>query len=98
MTRSELVDELAARFRLLTQRDTESIVSAMLDALSNSMERSQRIEIRGFGSFSVHGRAPRVGRNPRNGESVDIPEKRILHFKPGKALRVAVNHQPPANL
>jgi len=95
MTRSELVDELAARFRLLTQRDTESIVSAMLDALSNSMERSQRIEIRGFGSFSVHSRAPRVGRNPRNGESVDVPEKRILHFKPGKALREAVDHRTP---
>ena len=60
--------------------------------MNDAMVRGHRIEIRGFGSFSVMHRAPRVGRNPRSGEPVDIPEKRVPHFKPGKALRAAVDH------
>ena len=90
MTRSDLVEELAARFSQLTHRDAEFAVKTVLDAVSDSLVRGNRIEIRGFGSFSVNRRPPRMGRNPRSGESVAIPEKRVPHFKPGKALREAV--------
>ncbi len=91
MTRSDLVTELAARFSQLTQRDAEFAVKAILDAMNDALARGHRIEIRGFGSFSVNYRLPRMGRNPRSGESVAIPEKRVPHFKPGKALREAVD-------
>lgn len=91
MTRSELVEELAAQFSQLTHRDAEYAVKTILDAMSDALVRGHRIEIRGFGSFSISRRPPRTGRNPRSGESVDIPEKRMPHFKPGKALREAVD-------
>jgi|SRR5450759_2183669 integration host factor subunit beta len=93
MTRSDLVEELAAHFDQLTQRDAEFAVKAILDAMNDALVRGHRIEIRGFGSFSVNHRAPRVGRNPRSGASVAIPEKRVVHFKPGKALREAVDQR-----
>lgn len=91
MTRSDLVEELASRFRQLTHRDAEHAVKTILDAMSEALVRGHRIEIRGFGSFSINRRPPRMGRNPRSGESVAIPEKRVPHFKPGKALREAVD-------
>jgi len=91
MTRSDLVEELAARFGQLNQRDAEFAVKTILDAMNEALARGHRIEIRGFGSFSVNYRPPRMGRNPRSGESVAIPEKRVPHFKPGKALREAVD-------
>lgn len=91
MTRSDLVEELAARFGQLTHRDAEFAVKTILDAMSDALVRGHRIEIRGFGSFSINRRPPRMGRNPRSGESVAIPEKRVPHFKPGKALREAVD-------
>ena len=90
MTRSDLVEELAARFGQLTHRDAEFAVKTLLDAMSDALVRGHRIELRGFGSFSINRRPPRMGRNPRSGESVAIPEKRVPHFKPGKALREAV--------
>ncbi len=93
MTRSDLVEELAVQFGQLTHRDAESAVKALVDAMSNALVRGHRIEIRGFGSFSVSYRAPRIGRNPRSGESVAIPEKRVPHFKTGKALREAVDER-----
>ncbi|AVO50887.1 integration host factor subunit beta [Melaminivora suipulveris] len=96
MTRSDLVDELAARFAQLTQRDAELAVKTILDAVSDALVRGHRIEVRGFGSFSVNRRPPRMGRNPRTGDAVLIPEKRVPHFKPGKALREAVDRQTPA--
>ena len=68
-------------------------VKTLLDAMSEALSRGHRIELRGFGTFSVNRRPPRMGRNPRSGESVAIPEKRVPHFKPGKALREAVDHQ-----
>ena len=95
MTRSDLVAELAERFAQLTQRDTEFAVKTILDAMSDALARGHRIEIRGFGSFSINRRPPRLGRNPRSGEQVTIPEKLVPHFKPGKALREAVDHQLP---
>ena len=91
MTRSDLVEELAARFSQLAHRDAEHAVKTLLDAMSDTLARGNRIEIRGFGSFSINRRPPRMGRNPRSGESVAIPEKRVPHFKPGKALREAVD-------
>ena len=91
MTRSDLVEELAGRFSQLTHRDAEHAVKTLLDAVGDALVRGNRIEIRGFGSFSVNHRAPRMGRNPRSGEAVAIPAKRVPHFKPGKALREAVD-------
>lgn len=96
MTRSDLVEELAARFGQITQRDAEFAVKAILEAMNDALARGHRIEIRGFGSFSVNYRPPRMGRNPRSGESVAIPEKQVPHFKPGKALRQAVDQRTDA--
>ncbi|HWP18693.1 MAG TPA: integration host factor subunit beta [Burkholderiaceae bacterium] len=97
MTRSDLVNQLAERFSQLTHRDTEFAVKTILDAMSDALARGHRIEIRGFGSFSINRRPPRVGRNPRSGEQVIIPEKLVPHFKPGKALREAVDARTPAD-
>lgn len=91
LTRSDLVEELAARFTHLTQREAELAVKTLLDALGDALVHGQRIEVRGFGSFTVTRRPPRLGRNPRTGAAVQVPEKRVPHFKPGKALREAVD-------
>ena len=93
MTRSDLVAQLTERFAQLTHRDTEFAVKTILDAMADALARGHRIEIRGFGSFSVNRRPPRMGRNPRSGEAVHIPEKRVPHFKPGKALRETVDQR-----
>lgn len=91
MTRSELVEELAAKFSQLTQKDAEQAVKTILDAINDALVRGHRVEIRGFGSFTVNRRAPRIGRNPRSGAAVEIPEKKVPHFKPGKALREMID-------
>ena len=91
MTRSDLVEQLLAKFPQLSPRDAELTVKILLDSMSEALVRGDRIEIRGFGSFSVNHRAPRMGRNPRSGAAVAIPAKRVPHFKPGKALREAVD-------
>ena len=96
MTRSDLVEELAARFAQCTQRDAEVAVDTILSAIGAALVQGQRVEIRGFGSFTVNRRPPRMGRNPRSGESVAIPEKRVPRFKPGKALREAVDARTEA--
>ena len=93
MNRSTFVGLLAARFGQLTHRDAEFAVTTILEAMNNAMVRGHRIEVRGFGSFSVMLRAPRAGRNPRSGEPVQIPVRRVPHFKPGKALRAAVDRR-----
>ena len=90
MTRSDLVEALAARFAQLGQRDAELAVKAILEAMADALVQGQRIEVRGFGSFSVNHRPARMGRNPRSGEAVAIPEKRVPHFKQGKALRESI--------
>ena len=95
MTRSDLVELLAERFPQLTQKDADAAARALLQAMSDALEQGQRIEIRGFGSFGVTRRNPRLGRNPRTGQSVAIPERRVPHFKPGKALRDAVDASRP---
>ena len=91
MTRSALVPDLAARSHQLPHRDAEMAVKTVLDTMADALARGHRIEIRGFGSFSINHRPARIGRNPRSGESVEIPEKRVPHLKPGKALREAVD-------
>ena len=96
MTRSDLVEALAARFAQLGQRDAELAVKAILEAMADALIQGQRIEVRGFGSFSINHRPARMGRNPRSGESVAIPDKRVPHFKPGKALRERVDAAPGA--
>ncbi|MFN3611498.1 integration host factor subunit beta [Tepidimonas sp.] len=91
MNRSDLFDALAERYPHLTASDAEAAVKTLLEAMTESLVAGQRIEIRGFGSFSVGERAARQARNPRTGEQVDVPPKRMVHFKPGKALREAVD-------
>ncbi|HLU03147.1 MAG TPA: integration host factor subunit beta [Advenella sp.] len=91
MTKSELIEALAASYPQLAARDTDFAVKTMLDAMTVALSRGQRIEIRGFGSFSLSTRAPRVGRNPKSGEQVMVPGKRVPHFKAGKELRERVD-------
>ena len=91
MTKSELIARLAQRYPQLVAKDAEYAVKMILDAMTQSLLSGHRIEIRGFGSFSINRRPPRVGRNPRSGEQVVISEKLVPHFKPGKALREAVD-------
>ncbi len=91
MTKSELIDALAADQRHLAHRDVEDSVSALLDKMGKALTTGNRIEIRGFGSFSLRHRESRVGRNPKTGDTVSVPEKYIPHFKPGVSLRDRVN-------
>ena len=83
MTRSDLVDALAGQFHQLPHRDAEMVVKTILDSMAEALANGHRIEIRGFGSFTISHRPARTGRNPRSGEAVRIPEKRVPHFKPG---------------
>jgi integration host factor subunit beta len=91
MTKSDLIEKLSEQQSLLNYRDVELAVKLMLSQMSNSLAGGERIEIRGFGSFTLHHRPPRVGRNPKSGESVELGEKYVPHFKPGKELRERVN-------
>ncbi|NYT77803.1 integration host factor subunit beta [Alcaligenaceae bacterium] len=91
MTKSELIALLASRYPQLAARDTDYAVKTMLDAMSEALASGQRIEIRGFGSFSLSERQPRIGRNPKSGEQVMVPGKQVPHFKPGKELRERVD-------
>ena len=91
MTKSELIQQLAARQPQLDYRDVELAVKELLDQLSTALAAGQRIEVRGFGSFSLHYRPPRVGRNPKTGDTVHVPDKYVPHFKPGKELRERVD-------
>jgi integration host factor subunit beta len=92
MTKSELIARLAARFPQLVAKDADYAVKMILDAMTAALVRGDRIEIRGFGSFSLNYRPPRVGRNPKSGEKVMVPEKRVPHFKAGKELRERVDN------
>ena len=91
MTKSELIEKLAASQSQLTAKDMELAVKMILDHMSDALARGERIEIRGFGSFSLHYRAPWLGRNPKSGAPVSLPGKYVPHFKPGKELRDRVN-------
>ncbi len=91
MTKSELIERLAARMHQLDHSDVELAVKDLLEQMSESLANGRRIEIRGFGSFSLHYRPQRIGRNPKTGESVALPGKYVPHFKPGKAMRDQIN-------
>ena len=94
MTTSELIARLAERFPQLVAKDADYAVKMMLDALTAALVRSDRIEIRGFGSFALNYRPPRIGRNPKSGDKVQVPEKYVPHFKAGKELRERVDYRP----
>lgn len=91
MTKSELIIKLAERYPQLVAKDAELAVKTILDAMAKSLSQGQRIEIRGFGSFDLNYRPPRVGRNPKSGSQVTVPEKYVPHFKAGKELREKVD-------
>lgn len=91
MTKSELIERIAEQQGQLSVKDVELAIKTMLEQMSSALAMGERIEIRGFGSFSLHYRAPRIGRNPRTGESVALEGKYVPHFKPGKELRDRVN-------
>jgi integration host factor subunit beta len=91
MTKSDLIALLAADQTSLSERDVELAVKAMLQQMSNALTLGERIEIRGFGSFSLRSRPPRIGRNPMTGKAVSVPAKHVPHFKAGKELRERVN-------
>ncbi len=91
MTKSELIEYIADKQDHLPVRDVELAVKLLLDFMSEMLAEGERIEIRGFGSFSLHYRAPRMGRNPKTGEKVELEGKYVPHFKPGKEMRDRVN-------
>lgn len=91
MTKSELIEVIATKQQHLAYRDVEVAVKTLLEHMSEALSTGQRIEIRGFGSFSLHHRPPRIGRNPKTGDPVALPAKYVPHFKPGKELRYRVN-------
>jgi integration host factor subunit beta len=91
MTKSELIARLAERFPQLVAKDADLSVKMILDAMSEALAKGDRIEIRGFGSFSLNYRPPRVGRNPKTGDKVEVPAKHVPHFKAGKELRERVD-------
>ena len=91
MTKSELIARLAARFPQLVAKDADLSVKMILDAMTEALAKADRIEIRGFGSFSLNYRPPRIGRNPKSGVKVQVPAKYVPHFKAGKELRERVD-------
>lgn len=92
MTKSELIDHIAGNQTQLSSKDVELAIKAILENMSQVLSGGGRIEIRGFGSFSLHYRVPRVGRNPKTGTPVALSGKYVPHFKPGKELRDRVNN------
>ncbi|MDF1692953.1 MAG: integration host factor subunit beta [Zhongshania sp.] len=91
MTKSELIELIAEHQPQLSHKDIELAVKTMIEHMSQVLATGDRIEIRGFGSFSLHYREPRMGRNPKTGDTVELPGKYVPHFKPGKELRERVN-------
>jgi integration host factor subunit beta len=92
MTRSDLIVKLAERFPQLLGKDAELAVKVILDSMSTTLTSGDRIEIRGFGSFALNYRPPRMGRNPKSGDKVQVPAKYVPHFKAGKELRERVDY------
>jgi integration host factor subunit beta len=96
LTKSELIVRLAARNPRLVARDADEAVKLILDMMGAALSQGGRIEIRGFGSFSLNFRPARIGRNPKSGERVEVPAKHVPHFKAGKELRERVDGGPEA--
>ena len=91
MIKSELIEKLAGENPHLTHKDVERVVNVILDSMVGALEQGGRVELRGFGAFSVRSRPARVGRNPRTGETVPVPAKAVPFFKSGKELRERLN-------
>ncbi len=91
MTRAEFITRLADRLGHLPADEIDAAVRTIIDRLSLALQNGDRVEIRGFGGFSLHRRQPRVGRNPKTGGAVELPARFAIHFKPGKELRERVN-------
>ena len=91
MTKSELITLLSDKFSQLVHKDAELSVKTIIDSLDNTLSKGGRVEIRGFGSFSLNHRPARLGRNPKTGEKVNVPEKFVPHFKAGKELKIKVD-------
>ncbi len=96
MTRSDLINQLAQRFPQLSRKDVDVSVAEILDSIRQTLVDGGRVEVRGFGSFTVNYRPPRVGRNPKTGITVDVPGKSVPHFKAGKDLRERLEAIVPA--
>jgi integration host factor subunit beta len=95
MTKAELVEEVA-RASELNKRDAEVIVETVFDSIIGALHKGEKVELRGFGSFRTRERGPRRGRNPKTGEPVDVPAKRVPYFKPGKELKEFFTERPAA--
>ena len=91
MTKSELIERISSQQQQLSPKDVELAVKMIIEYMANSLANGERIEIRGFGSFSLHYREPRRGRNPKTGDAVDLSGKYVPYFKPGKEMRERVN-------
>ena len=91
MTKSDLIERLTSKHFQLSIKEVEDSVKETLQLMTDSLAQGERIEVRGFGSFSLHYRAPRIGRNPKTGDKVELGGKHVPHFKPGKELRERVN-------
>ena len=96
MTKSELIDRLCMRYPQLRSQDVEEAVKLIIEKVCQSLEKGDRVEIRGFGSFSLHYREARTGRNPKTGDSVEVPSKSIPYFRAGKELRARVDQNADA--
>jgi len=94
MTKSVLIEKISEKVGSLTRKQTEIVVETVFDSIKEALAKGEKIEIRGFGNFRLKQRRPRKARNPKTGEKVDVPGKRVLHFKAGKALREAMNPKP----
>lgn len=97
MTKSEMIEKLARKQSQLPYKDVELAVKTILEHMAQALSSGERIEIRGFGSFSLHYRPPRTGRNPKTGDPVTLDAKYVPHFKPGKELRERVNEVTPVS-
>ena len=93
MTKADLVEEVA-RVTELTRKDSEVIVDTLFESVIQALKGGDKLEVRGFGSFRVRQRNARVGRNPKTGEKVEVPAKRVPYFKPSKELKDLINHKP----
>jgi integration host factor subunit beta len=91
MTKSELISRLTEHYPQLTAKDVKIAVATILEAMFTTLANGRRIEIRGFGTFTINRRPPRIGRNPKTGEEVPVPAKFVPHFKPGRELRERVD-------
>ena len=98
ITKSELIEKISQKQKHLQQKDIELAVKSVIEQMSDALSSGRRIEIRGFGSFSLHFRPPRMGRNPKTGEPVSLDGKYVPHFKPGKELRERVKKSMPEEL